>query len=242
VNWRQFRVLYRDFLRRLVDVQVLSTHARGDASTLFGQLAALLIFLSLLFSVPALYFDGKMAVPGQVFVFLVWTLQHFLIATTMLLVGIFALLTWNSVLPDKLDIMILAPLPVRTRTVFRAKIAAVASGLALLVVSLHVLAGLVWPLAFNRRVPPQVLPDFVSQRAMPPVSAAAMQAVMDRDLEPLRRAGAFVRGGISVGVVTHGVRRVFSYGASKPDSIFEIGSVTKPLPRSPWRKWCNSTW
>jgi CubicO group peptidase (beta-lactamase class C family) len=227
VKRRQFLVLYRDFLRRLVDVQMLSAHARGDASTLFGQFASLLIFLSVLFSLPALYFDGKMAVPGQQFVLLVWTLQHFLIATTMLLVGIFAVLTWNSVFPDRQDAMILAPLPVRTRTVFLAKIAAVGTGPALLVITLHVLAGLVWPLAFNRHVSAQVLPDFVSQLAMPPVSAAAMRSVLDSDIEPLRRSGAFVHGGVSIGVVTHGEQRIFSYGTAKPDSIFEIGSVTK---------------
>ena len=224
---RQFRVLYGDFLRRLVDIQTLSTHARGDASTLFGQFASLLIFLSLLFSAPSLYFDGKVAVPGQGFLLGVWSLQHFLIATTMLLVGIFAVLTWNSVFPDKGDVMILTPLPVRTRTIFLAKIAAVASGLALLVVTLHALAGIAWPFAFNKRLPAQVLTDFAAQRALPPVNAAQMQAVLDRDLEPLRRQGAFARGGVSIGIVTRGVRRVFAYGAAKPDSIFEIGSVTK---------------
>jgi hypothetical protein len=54
----QFRILYTDFLRRLIDVEMLSTHARRDASTLFGQFSSLLIFLSLLFSAPALYFSG----------------------------------------------------------------------------------------------------------------------------------------------------------------------------------------
>lgn len=224
---RQFVVLYRDFLRRLVDIQTLSTYAGGDANTLFGQFAALLIFLSVLFSLPALYFDGKMAVPGQQFILLVWTLEHFLIATTMLVVGIFAVLTWNSVFPDKRDVMILVPLPVRGRTIFLAKIAAVATGLLLVVVTLQAVAGLVWPLAFNRRVPAQVLPDFVSQRAMPPVNALQMKSILDEDLEPLRQSGAFVHGGVSIGVVTRGIERVFSYGTAKPDSIFEIGSVTK---------------
>ena len=33
--------------------------------------------------------------------------------------------------------------------------------------------------------------------------------------------------GVTIGVVRGGVKRVFSYGAAKPDSIFEIGSTTK---------------
>jgi hypothetical protein len=41
----QFRVLYREFLFRMVDPEVLSAHAQGDAGKLLGQFA-LLIFLS----------------------------------------------------------------------------------------------------------------------------------------------------------------------------------------------------
>lgn len=33
--------------------------------------------------------------------------------------------------------------------------------------------------------------------------------------------------GIAIGVWQHGVRRVFTYGAAKPDSLFQIGSITK---------------
>ncbi len=224
---RQFRVLYRDFLLRIVDVELLSIHARGDASTLLGHFASLLIFLSLLFSVPAVYFDGKVAVPGQDFLIGIWSLQHFLIATTMLLVGLFAVLNWNSVFPDKRDLMILAPLPVRTRTLFLAKIAAVGTGLGLLLITLHAMAGIVWPFAFNRHVPSQMLPEFASQSAIAPVQASEMQSVMNRDLELLRQSGAFVHGGVSIGLVTHGVWRVFAYGTAKRNSIFEIGSITK---------------
>ncbi len=224
---RQFRVLYRDALLRIIDVEVLSIHARGDASTLIGQLASLLIFLSLLFSVPAIYFQGKLPVSGLDFLIGIWSLQHFLIATTMLLVGLFAVLTWNSTFPDKRDLMILAPLPVRTRTLFLAKVAAVATALGLLIIALHALAGLVWPFAFNRNVPQQTILQFASDPAIPPVQAPEMQSVMNRDLEPLRRSGAFALGGVSIGIATHGVRRVFAYGSAKPDSIFEIGSVTK---------------
>ena len=40
----QFRVLYREFLFRMVDLELLSTQARGDMSKLFGQFASLLIW------------------------------------------------------------------------------------------------------------------------------------------------------------------------------------------------------
>ena len=34
-------------------------------------------------------------------------------------------------------------------------------------------------------------------------------------------------GGVTVGVYKKGVRRIFSYGTAAPNSIFEIGSITK---------------
>jgi serine-type D-Ala-D-Ala carboxypeptidase/endopeptidase len=66
--------------------------------------------------------------------------------------------------------------------------------------------------------------------AMAPVTAAELQAVMDKDLAKALKDGQLAPstgGGITIGVVAHGVRRVFSYGTAKPDSIFEIGSMTK---------------
>ncbi len=224
---RQFRALYRDFLLRIVDVEVLSIYARGDASTLLGQFVALLVFLSLLFSVPAVYFSVKLAVSGEVFLVAVWTLEHFLIATTMLLVGLFAVLTWNSTFPDKRDLLILAPLPVRTRTLFLAKIAAVGTALGLLIVALHAIAGIVWPLALNKPLPAQTIPIFAADPAIAPVDASEMQWVMNRDLQQVQQTGIFARSSLAIGVVKHGVRRVFTYGSAKPDSIFEIASVTK---------------
>ena len=33
--------------------------------------------------------------------------------------------------------------------------------------------------------------------------------------------------GVTVGVLQHGERRVFAYGTAQPESIFQIGSITK---------------
>ena len=66
--------------------------------------------------------------------------------------------------------------------------------------------------------------------AIAPVHAADLESVLDRDLAGALKSGQLAPStgaGISVAVVDHGVRRVFSYGAAKPDSIFEIGSITK---------------
>jgi CubicO group peptidase (beta-lactamase class C family) len=116
---------------------------------------------------------------------------------------------------------------VRTRTLFLAKIAAAGTALGLTILTLHALAGIVWPFAFNKRLAAQTLPVFASDAAIAPVQASEMQSVMDRDLEQVQRSGVFAQAGLAIGVVKHGVRRVFTYGTAKPDSICEIASVTK---------------
>jgi D-alanyl-D-alanine-carboxypeptidase/D-alanyl-D-alanine-endopeptidase len=66
--------------------------------------------------------------------------------------------------------------------------------------------------------------------AMPPVSAADLQTVLDRDLAAALKSGELAPStgqGVSIGVYEHGTTRIFSFGAAKPDSIFEIGSLTK---------------
>jgi CubicO group peptidase (beta-lactamase class C family) len=66
--------------------------------------------------------------------------------------------------------------------------------------------------------------------APPPVDVTHLQEVLDKDLASTLASGDLAPGtdaGITVGVVQHGVRRIFSYGTAKPDSVFEIGSVSK---------------
>ena len=66
--------------------------------------------------------------------------------------------------------------------------------------------------------------------AMAAVGVADLKAVLDRDLAISLKSGPLAaekHGGVTIGVVQHGVVRVFSYGTAKPDSVFEIGSITK---------------
>ncbi len=139
----QFRVLYRDFLRRIIDLEVLSS--QGDVEKLLGQLASLLAafnFTYLIVFGPKFATSSltamqlQRAAAGQI---------HFLIATTMMGAGLFAVLAWNTALPDRRDALILGLLPVRTRTVFLAKLAAVASVLGGAVLALNIFTGLVLP-------------------------------------------------------------------------------------------------
>ncbi len=66
--------------------------------------------------------------------------------------------------------------------------------------------------------------------AMPPVAVRELKPVLDADMAAVLQSGPLApqtHGGVTIGVLQHGVRRIFSYGTAKPDSVFEIGSITK---------------
>jgi CubicO group peptidase (beta-lactamase class C family) len=145
-------------------------------------------------------------------------------------VGLFAVLSWDSTFPDRRDVLVLAPLPVRPRTMFLAKVAAVATALSLTIVLLHGASGLIWPLAFSIQATPQTVPALAFDPTPAPVSADAMQSVLTRDLQRQRASGALAAGtgaGLTIGVCKQGDARVFAYGSARPDSLFEVGSITK---------------
>jgi serine-type D-Ala-D-Ala carboxypeptidase/endopeptidase len=89
------------------------------------------------------------------------------------------------------------------------------------------------PLTLQREataIPPPPPPKISYAPAIAPVDAAGMQAVLDRDLEQALKNGALAPGtstGLTIGVVRSGTRRIFTYGVAQPNSIYEIGSITK---------------
>src|ERR1039457_2712181 len=107
----------------------------------------MIIFFSMLFAFPALAVGSVSGVPAQINLMLTLSAEHFMIATTMLVVGLFAVLSWDSTFPNKRDVFVLAPLPISTPTLFLAKVTAVAVSLTLTVAILHCFAGLAWPFA-----------------------------------------------------------------------------------------------
>ena len=64
----------------------------------------------------------------------------------------------------------------------------------------------------------------------PIVSAAMIGPLLSRDVATAlaeRGLGPPKSAGVVIGVARDGMTRVFAFGAAKPDSIFEIGSITK---------------
>ena len=89
------------------------------------------------------------------------------------------------------------------------------------------------PLDFQRQAkplpPPPALKTFYAP-AVAPADAAGMEALLTRDFAAALERGVLspaTSAGVTIGVQRNGVRRVFAWGTARPDSIFEIGSITK---------------
>src|SRR5262249_34078496 len=86
---------------------------------------------------------------GSAGLMLIWAEEHFLIATTLLAVWLFAGVSWDSIFPDRREVMVVGPLPGRTRTVLLAQAAAGAGAVGLAIGVLNALTGLAVPLFFQ---------------------------------------------------------------------------------------------
>ncbi len=130
----QFRVLCRQFLLRVIDLEALSIEA--DIPRFLGQFAGVLIMLSL---VHLLLFSGLVLRTP-------WYVEHHQIATMMLVTGLIAVASWDAAFPDRRDVMVLSPLPVAPRTILFAKVAASAVIVGLAILTLNAATGIVFPM------------------------------------------------------------------------------------------------
>jgi hypothetical protein len=139
----QFRLLHRDFLFRMVDLELLSSH--GDVQKLLGQFGALLGAFSFVLAVLLIPRYAASRLSESALAVAAWGDEEFLISTTMAIAGLFAVVAWNAVLPDRPDSLILGPLPIRTRTVFAAKMTAALSGLGISILAVNAFTGISFP-------------------------------------------------------------------------------------------------
>jgi hypothetical protein len=142
----QFRVLYRQFLLRIVDFEALSGQA--DVVGFLGQFTGVLIMLSLIHAFVAFIYLVSPGTPADRLSF-AWHAEQYLIATMMLVVGLIAVLTWDAIFPDRRDVMVLSPLPIPGHTILFAKIAASGTILGIAILALNIASGLAWPLVLG---------------------------------------------------------------------------------------------
>ena len=139
----QFRILYRVFLLRAVDLELLSdsdpTRRIGQFLTTFASVSILLILPALVY----LFFGGGMLMTVR------WMYEHFLIETTMTVASLIALLNWDAAFPDKRDMLILGPSPIRRGTLLTAKVVAFLVAPCLAAVAMNIFVGIFWPIFFR---------------------------------------------------------------------------------------------
>lgn len=135
-----FRVLYRQFLLRVVDLEALSIQA--DVPRFLGQFAGVLIMISFLRALGALFFPPPPA--------MAWTLEVSALSNMLLVVGLISVVTWDATFPDRRDVLALGHLPVRPRTILAAKVSASAGLLALAMATLNWASGCAWALIFGQ--------------------------------------------------------------------------------------------
>jgi hypothetical protein len=134
----QFKVLHRQFLLRVIDLEALSLEA--DIPRFLGQFAGVLIMFSFIHSVAVYWYV----------VIYPYRLEHYLISTTMLVAGLITVVSWDSIFPDRRDIMVLAPLPIRAGMILGTKLAASASLLGISLLALNTAPGLLAPLLLGQ--------------------------------------------------------------------------------------------
>lgn len=140
----ELRVLYRQFLLRVVDLEALSIEA--DIPRLLGQFAGVLILIGGVDAIGFLYDSGRPNLPRAALMGLTLHTEQSLLAGTMLIAGLIAVVTWDNIFPDRRDAMVLGPLPVRPRTILAAKLAAAGTLLAVGVLALNFGMGAILPL------------------------------------------------------------------------------------------------
>ena len=153
------RVLYRQFLFRIVELESLSSKA--DVAKLLGQFASVLVLFSLIQMFAGLLFtDAKMT--AAVRSAATWSTEYQLLSLTLLVAGLFSVLSWEALLPDQRDAFVLGPLPVQPVTLCLAKVIASASAVGLSAFALNCASGLIWPAALAQAGLIAVLRSYVA--------------------------------------------------------------------------------
>jgi pimeloyl-ACP methyl ester carboxylesterase len=142
---QQFQVLHRLFLARMIDLEILS--ARGDVRDLIVRFVSILAAFSfvLTYLICGRYFSTTQ--PRAQLLYAIWNDEEFLISATVAVAGLFAVLAWNAVFPDRRDCLVLGPLPISTPTIILAKLSAMAAALGVSLVAINIFTGLVFPVA-----------------------------------------------------------------------------------------------
>lgn len=137
-------MLYRHFLLRVIDLESLSIEA--DIPRFLGQFAGVLILIGVFQALGFLVLSGQPHLTRDGLLSMAARSEQSFLVGTMLIAGLAAVATWDNIFPDRRDVIVLGPLPVRAYTVLAAKVASSASLLGIGVLALNCGMGIVLPL------------------------------------------------------------------------------------------------
>jgi len=100
-----FRVLYRQFMLRVIDLEALSIQA--DVERFLGQFAGVLIMISLISAFGAFFSTIAPPTTPEGWLALAWHTEQFSVTTMMLVVGLLTVVSWDSTFPDRRDVVVL---------------------------------------------------------------------------------------------------------------------------------------
>jgi hypothetical protein len=139
-----FRLVTRLFLRRLIDNDLISPHADRHQSlaVLFGFIVSLAVFVTFFLSTP--YLSAFIQLPGPAA--LSALSDRFLFtAGSITISALGALMVWDALALEARDAAILGPLPIATRTITHAKLAAAIVFGGVLTVALNAVPSVLYP-------------------------------------------------------------------------------------------------
>jgi hypothetical protein len=135
-----FRELVRHFFGRFFDKESLSPQGQPEAGLMqtLGMLAPPGAFVCILMMV---LHPQRWELVGLRFLFICYS---------MIAIGVVMVFEWDALFPDRRDYLILTPLPLRTFTLFLAKMAALSMFLAIFLAAINSLGVLFWPVVERR--------------------------------------------------------------------------------------------
>ncbi len=142
---RQFKLLVRTFWTRFFDNELVSP--QGDMQQTVIQIVALLaapgpiISLLLMFKYAVVGYRGAALVRVAS-----WADKALFLTFSMVAIGFLTVISWEALFPDRRDAMILTPLPLKGRTMFASKLAALLLYLLVFAAAINLVTAVVFPL------------------------------------------------------------------------------------------------
>lgn len=141
----EFRVLYKQFLLRILDLEALSIET--DMVEYLAQMAGILIFISGIqgLGVMLLVLFHPEPFKSAELYWMGWRAEHGMVERMLLVAGLLVVFLWEAAFPDRRDILVLGSLPVRPGTILAAKVASSSAIVGMAVVCLNWATNFAWP-------------------------------------------------------------------------------------------------